>query len=386
MLVRVRCAQALLECGKLPILLLNKCDLVPRANLNAWLTALRNELPTLPVSAAALEGEAQPTTRAPAGAASTPPPANASPSATGLETLHELLAAYRQQKGETTSPLTVGVVGFDGVGKRSVIRLVKAQQWSDVTFLNLPARLQPLSTSMGVNDVLLRKCAPESVPQPEMLVGQVLERCDTRTLLRHFKIAAFDDEEAFLRHFTASAAGTAKAEFNVHAAAVAALKHWCTGRMPFFSAALDAPVKTEAKNRHVLDPASWDLAAKGDDAVTTSAKAVQHVRLDSVRFHHPNLPCIFLILACLPCSMCRNPPRLVCFAHAQTPGAADPIDLSLEDSRWDSKDVDAMDDGMSEEEEEEEEEEGEGEDEEEGEDEGGEDDDEEDDDEEDDKA
>ena len=45
--------QALLECGKLPVLLLNKSDLVPRASLDAWIAHLSAELPTIAFSCGA---------------------------------------------------------------------------------------------------------------------------------------------------------------------------------------------------------------------------------------------------------------------------------------------------------------------------------------------
>lgn len=204
-----RCAaleQALLECRKLPLLVLNKSDLVPPAVLRHQLTALRAELPVIPLSAAApaaAPAAARPSAASAPAAAAAP---NAEPAAatvtleisTGLAALRSVLdryAASRRDEGETT----VGVVGFDSAGKRSLIKLASAASWSGVRWLPLPARLQPLSASVGVNDVLLRKCAPALITQPELLVGQVLERCDRRALLRHFKTSDFVDEAEFLR-------------------------------------------------------------------------------------------------------------------------------------------------------------------------------------------
>ena len=45
--------QALLECGKLPVLVLNKSDLVPRACLDGWIAHLTDQLPAIPLSCGA---------------------------------------------------------------------------------------------------------------------------------------------------------------------------------------------------------------------------------------------------------------------------------------------------------------------------------------------
>ena len=83
------------------------------------------------------------------------------------------------------------MVGFDRVGKRALLRaLGKCDLGPAVTLLPMTARLHPVCETPGVNDVLLRTCAPSALPQPELLVGQVLGRCDRRALLRHFQVTA----------------------------------------------------------------------------------------------------------------------------------------------------------------------------------------------------
>ena len=75
----------------------------------------------------------------------------------------------------------------------------------------MSARLHPVCETPGVNDVLLRTCAPAALPQPELLVGQLLGRCERRALLRHFQLADFATEAEFLRHYAARAAEAAVA-------------------------------------------------------------------------------------------------------------------------------------------------------------------------------
>eukprot|EP00964_Phaeocystis_antarctica_P162266 scaffold136248_cov90-Phaeocystis_antarctica.AAC.1 len=129
--------------------------------------------------------------------------------AAGGEALAALLAARAPPDG---SELNVGLVGFDRVGKRALLRaLGKCDLGPAVKLLPMTARLHPVCETPGVNDVLLRTCAPSALPQPELLVGQVLSRCDRRALLRHFQVADFSTDAEFLRHYAARAAEAAVA-------------------------------------------------------------------------------------------------------------------------------------------------------------------------------
>jgi len=286
--------QALIECKKLPILLLNKADLVPRSSLAAWLTALRSELPALATTCAN----------------------EATHEASGMDVLCSVLEGFANDSrpAAASSSLKVGVVGFDGVGKRSLLKVLRtAKLPAAVSFLAMPARLQPLSSSMGVNDVLLRKCAPEVLAQPELLVGEVLARCSARSLLRHFQIPKFNDDEGFLRAFTAKAAVEAALpvvpDFDSRAAAVAALKHWCLGKMSFFTA---TPAPSAGASRcSLLKESVWMRLCAGDATLgLAEAESEEHVQL--------------------------------------TAGVSEQIDLGAEmEGEWDGDDVAALADGQA---------------------------------------
>ena len=126
-----RCAaleRALIDCDKLPILLLNKIDLVPRAAAEGWLATLRRSLPTVPFCCSAAmhpnqaSAASNPKKRARTAASATADAASAAGTdalAAGGEALAALLAARAPPDG---SELTVGVVGFDRVGKRALLR------------------------------------------------------------------------------------------------------------------------------------------------------------------------------------------------------------------------------------------------------------------------
>ena len=114
-----RCAaleRALIDCDKLPVLVLTKVDLVPKAAAEGWLKALRASLPAVPFSCGDAPAKPAATGGAAAAAAAAPPAVGA-----------EALAALVQSRAALAPPaegakLSVGVVGFDRVGKRSLLR------------------------------------------------------------------------------------------------------------------------------------------------------------------------------------------------------------------------------------------------------------------------
>ena len=317
-----RCAaleRALIDCDKLPVLVLNKVDLVPRANAEAHLAALRRSFPTVPFCCAGAAASGDEATSSAAAAA-------------GIEAVHALLQSRAAVLGiPDEQPLTVGIVGFDCAGKRTVLRelagkgAAAAGLGPRAKLLPRPARLEPLCETPGANDVLLRKVAPASLPQPEALVGQVLERCERRALLKHFELADFDRDEKFLknyakRHFAADEPTTGAAA--QRQAAIDVLRHWSAGEMGICTPAMPAEGGEEEAAAVALGMAGKAAAWEAADA---RALAVASTRA-------------FVELS---------------------PGEADEIDLSLEEA-WEGGEEDDEDEG----EEEEEDEDGEGEEEE----------------------
>lgn len=89
--------------GKKLVFVLNKVDLVPRGNAQAWLQYLRHSTPTLPFRSASSHQRTH--------LSSTTAPA-----------LVRLLKTYKPTSSQS---VTVGVVGYPNVGKSSLINSLK---------------------------------------------------------------------------------------------------------------------------------------------------------------------------------------------------------------------------------------------------------------------
>jgi len=196
-LTRRAVRQALLECSKLPILALTKCDLVPTESLKSTLEVLRTQLPALPLGA--------------------PSDAEAGKDAgadEGLRAIEKVLACARRDRQSTAESadksveiIRVGIVGFDGVGKRTLLRRLRSHLSHNnkgsakgrsgskgVELLSLPARLEVSgAVGVGLNDVLLRGCNVAQAARPDELVSDLISRADRRSLLQALKIGAFGE-------------------------------------------------------------------------------------------------------------------------------------------------------------------------------------------------
>ncbi|KAA1470739.1 P-loop containing nucleoside triphosphate hydrolase protein [Dentipellis sp. KUC8613] len=234
--------------GKRLVFVLNKIDLVPRANAQAWLRHLRHSTPTLPFRSA--------TSHARGNLSSSTSPA-----------LLRLLKAYKHGPGEApgskvkgTGSVTVGVVGYPNVGKSSLINTLKRAKVCPVA--SQPGHTQALQSinlerglrivdSPGVifddddfevsgkekkkNTILLRNVVKvEDIEDPVSLVDEILARTEHERIQKIYNIPEFGSTMEFLTMLALSQGKLLKGGTpDLFAAARQVLNDWNHQKIPF---------------------------------------------------------------------------------------------------------------------------------------------------------
>ncbi|KAI0218800.1 Guanine nucleotide-binding protein-like 3 [Lamellibrachia satsuma] len=252
-----RCTQmeeAVLSSGatKKLVLLLNKIDLVPKENVEAWLKYLRKELPTVAFKASTqtqkdnlshskvLLGKASEELRK-------------SSCCLGASVLMKLLGNYcRNQNIKTT--IRVGVVGFPNTGKSSIINSLKrskachvgampgvtkamqeVQLDKHIKLLDCPGIVMALAGSD--EQAILRNCVKlESLDDPIAPVAVILKRCSKEKMMLHYNIADYADVNEFVA-LLARRQGRLKKHGvpDVNRAAKMMLQDWNMGKITFYT-------------------------------------------------------------------------------------------------------------------------------------------------------
>ncbi|XP_055342918.1 guanine nucleotide-binding protein-like 3 homolog [Paramacrobiotus metropolitanus] len=214
-----RCQQlenTILQSGqnKRLVLVLNKCDLIPKANLLAWLKYLRQELPTIPFKASTQNQRSRLSQcRVPVHLAK--PDLIQSSKCFGSSMLMKILGNYCRNKGISTS-IRVGIVGLPNVGKSSIINSLKRKQScmvgatpgvtksmqeihldKHITLLDSPGVLFAKEGDTAL--VALRNAVKvDAISDPVEPVEIILKKCSKVQLMLHYKIPDFADALQFL--------------------------------------------------------------------------------------------------------------------------------------------------------------------------------------------
>ncbi|MBW0545626.1 hypothetical protein O181_085341 [Austropuccinia psidii MF-1] len=258
--------------GKKVLLVLNKVDLVPKENIDAWLTYLRRSWPTLPFKCSTqsqrnnLSSKGNISGSLSSNACSTQPLMHLLKNYARRPTVHDPSHPSSVSTVKSLASITVGIIGFPNVGKSSLINTLKRSRvcgvaptpgfTKEVQEIALEKGLKVLDCpgvvlqvdhsdpSQSAAKVLRNAVKVEQILDPLAPIGVILERCKPEHLMLLYNIPAFtypgQTSEARIQEFliqVARSRGRIKKGGipDLPSTAKAILRDWNMGRIPYYT-------------------------------------------------------------------------------------------------------------------------------------------------------
>ncbi|KAG9036698.1 hypothetical protein FS837_001615 [Tulasnella sp. UAMH 9824] len=263
--------EAVLRSGgdKKIILVLNKTDLVPKENVQAWLTYLRHSYPTIPFKSSTQHQRTNLSTSS-----------SSLSSSRGAPHLLHLLKSIRPAH----QSITVGVLGPPNVGKSSLINSIKREKVCTVGAKPGETRaLKEVAVERGIkvidspgivwgdqgdsdSGVLRNVWSLEGLEDPPMVVEGIVSRVRAETLQQMYGTPPFKDAMEFLTMVALVRGKLGKGGVpDILSAALSVIHDWNVGKIPFHTT-------PPAIHPSMLPPAP--LTTSSSAAATTSDSMV----------------------------------------------------------------------------------------------------------------
>uniref|UniRef100_A0A0B7A2D0 CP-type G domain-containing protein n=1 Tax=Arion vulgaris TaxID=1028688 RepID=A0A0B7A2D0_9EUPU len=233
------------------VLLLNKIDLIPKENLQAWLKHLRKELPTVAFKASTQQQKDHLTQSKVEYFAASDDLVKSS-HCLGADMLIKLLRNYCRS---TEMAINVGVVGFPNTGKSSIINSLKRSKACDVgavpgitrtmQSVHLDKHIKLLdspgvvlaSSSSDIASVLRNVVKIESLDDPIPSVEAILTRCQKTQMMLHYNLPDYKDTTEFLTLMATRMGKLKKGGIpDISRAARTMLQDWNNGKITYYTA------------------------------------------------------------------------------------------------------------------------------------------------------